>query len=69
MVRRRMRSAMRRRTNATISPNLRREMRKRVAQSNHWGLYTAVSHNTLVGTEEPLNTFYIDSGASDHLVP
>ena len=29
-------------------------------------LYTAVSHNTLVGTEEPLN---IDSGASDHLVP
>ena len=32
-------------------------------------LYTTVSHNTLVGTEEPLNTFYIDSGASDHLVP
>ena len=40
-------------------PNLRREMRKRVAQRHHWGLYTAVSHNTLVGTEEPLNTFYM----------
>ena len=32
-------------------------------------LYTAVSHNALVSTEEPLNTFYIDSGASDHLIP
>ena len=32
-------------------------------------LYIAVSHNTLVGTEEPLNTFYIDSGVSDYLVP
>ena len=32
-------------------------------------LCIAVSHNTLVGIEEPLNTFYIDSGASDHLVP
>ena len=32
-------------------------------------LYTALSHKALVGTEEPLNIFYIESGASEHLIP
>ena len=45
-------------------------MRKRVAQKHQSETHhTAVSHNALVSTEEPLNTFYIDSGAGVTLFP
>ena len=56
------------RTNGTISPNLRREDASS-SKAPSGTPYTPVSRNALVSTEEPLDTFYIDSGASDHLIP
>jgi hypothetical protein len=32
-------------------------------------LYTAMSHGALLANRKLINTFYIDSGASDHLIP
>ena len=64
MVRRRMRSATRRRTNGTMSSNLQREMRKRVAPSTIGdALHSSIP---LASTRELLN---INSGASDHFTP
>jgi len=31
--------------------------------------YTAMSHNALADTRSPAEKFYVDSGASDHLIP
>jgi hypothetical protein len=32
-------------------------------------LYTEVSHSSLASTGDSMNTFYVDSGASYHLIP
>ena len=64
MVSRRMRGATRKRTTGTISPNLRREMRKQVAPSTIGdALHSSIP---LSSTGELLN---VDSGASDHFTP